>query len=102
MPWFLIRKPNPLPFIYWNAASWSHYCDVEAEAAAACLWRLLETTGTDVRLQFPRPGWRIMPENFRRFGLIGQYEPGPEWSVRRLESRNGRYAVLVHVRETVK
>lgn len=92
-----LRRANPLPFIYWNAASWGYYCDVEQEVAAECLRRLLESTKTGARLQ--QPPNRHGPNRFRRYGLRGKYAPGPEWRRVRLRSLAGRYTVVVHVRE---
>ncbi|MDJ0851161.1 MAG: hypothetical protein QNK04_22540 [Myxococcota bacterium] len=90
----LLRRPNPLPFIYWNAASWGHYCDASREPAPACLRRLLDASGTDARIV--QPTTKTVPMRFRRFGIP---TPGDGWRPVELASANRRYAILVHLRQ---
>jgi len=39
---------NPLPFVYWNAATYAYYRESPAESSEATLVRLLDTAGVDV------------------------------------------------------
>ena len=62
-----------------------------------CLWRLLESTGTDVRLFFP-PSDGSLPERVRLYGLAGEYSAGPEWSMTLMRSPSERYGVKIYER----
>jgi hypothetical protein len=93
----LMRRKNPLPFIYWNAASWRTYRRSETEGPRESLRRLLDATEADVRILQPRPGPPI-PRRFPLYGLSGADAPGPEWIPVELRARSGRYRVVVHVR----
>ena len=93
----LTRRENPLPFIYWNAASWITYRRSETEGPRDSLRRLLDATEADARILQPGPGMPI-PRRYRLYGLSGADAPGPEWTPVELRSSNGRYRVVVHVR----
>jgi len=91
----LLRRPNPLPFIYWNSATWGHYCDPDREPAPACLDRWLDSTGTDVRIVHRAS----KPNRPRPYGLQGEFAPGAEWSKVTLRASSGRYRAVVHERK---
>ena len=88
---FLLRRDNPLPFIYWNAASWGHYRESDSETAPAALRRLFAAAPLDAVIisSFPFES----PRAHYAFKT-----PGPEWRPRRFESENRRCGLLLHER----
>jgi hypothetical protein len=80
---YLMRRRNPLPLVYWNAASHGRYRLGEDESSAATAARLVREAGAEALFWrgIPPPG--VVPEG---------------WSTREIASASGHYRVRVYER----
>ena len=84
----LLRRKNPLPFIYWNAASWGYYRESDEESASNALRRMVKASGADA----------LIVQGTKRIREYGLRYLGKEWSKVRIDSDSGKYFVSVYVR----
>ena len=89
---FLLRRVNPLPFVYWNSASWGHYRVSPDESGPDTLRRFLASSGADAMIVNPFPQ---SPDRFLDYGIA---DPGPGWNAQLLSTRSGKAQLLLHTR----
>jgi hypothetical protein len=80
---FLLRRTNPLPFIYWNAAAHSRYRIAPEETSAEAAARALRSVDPDAIFWRGEPPPGVIPEGYT-----------PVW----IASPSGRYRVRMFVR----
>ena len=80
---FLLRLENPVPFIYWNNATWSTYRQSPSESKEAALARLLRELDVELLTYKQKLPAELL---------------GARYAVESVASKSGRYVVYLQVR----